>query len=42
MLFQLLNLRLDNVTHSKLDLKGQLGKIKTDLDRLKSNTSRSG
>ena len=33
--------RLNNVTHSKLDLEGQLGKVKTDLDGLKSNTSRS-
>ena len=32
--------RLSNITHSKLDLEGQLGRVKTDLDGLKSNTSR--
>jgi len=32
--------RLNNVTSSKLDLEGQLGKVKIDLDGLKSNTSR--
>lgn len=35
-----LHQRLDNVTNSKIYLEGQLGKVKTDLDGLKSNTSR--
>ncbi len=35
-----LHSRLNNVTHSKMFLEGQLGKVKTDLDGLKSNTSR--
>lgn len=35
-----LDWQLNNVTSSKLDLEGQLGKVKTDLDGLKSNTSR--